>query len=471
MFDEQFYPTPDNLLNKIIPLGLSDKTILDPSAGKGNILDFLRNRRYNPNNLYAIEINQELQATIAGKGYKVLDSDFLNYVNDGTQNFDMIIMNPPFKYGVSHFLKAWEIANGSEIICILNAETIRNPFTKKRILLKQIIQDNQGTVEFYQEEFTSAERKTNVEIAVIKIKKPLVSFGDFIGMESEEDEFYMNTVTKNELIEPDQIRDIVASYKAAREHAIKGIYHLQKLALYQKQIKGYNNIKFDLSNISSAQELMNEIKGNVWSHIFSRLDLESKMTGKFRDGFQLQVLKQQNMAINEANISNLVNILYQTKDNIFTQGVKDVFEIFTKYHKENRCHIEGWHSNSIYMVNRKIVLPDCIKFSYGRFEQVYGRQSSEMDDIDKIMCYIEGIPFGRITTIKEALKAKVEESRTNKDLITKTESTFFEIKFYKKGTIHLYFKSKDLWNKFNYEAMKGNNWLPPGGAVKNGAFV
>jgi hypothetical protein len=43
-----------------------------------------------------------------------------------------------------------------------------------------------------------------------------------------------------------------------------------------------------------------------------------------------------------------------------------------------------------------------------------------------------------------------------------SESTFFEMKYYKKGTLHLKFKDEALWNDFNLAAARGRNWLPPG---------
>jgi hypothetical protein len=40
-----------------------------------------------------------------------------------------------------------------------------------------------------------------------------------------------------------------------------------------------------------------------------------------------------------------------------------------------------------------------------------------------------------------------------------TESEFFHIKFWMKGTVHLTFKDKDLWARFNITAAKGKQWL------------
>lgn len=58
-------------------------------------------------------------------------------------SFDFIIMNPPFSNGDEHFIKAWEIADNTTIVCLLNSETINNPYSEKRKLVKKIIDDNQ----------------------------------------------------------------------------------------------------------------------------------------------------------------------------------------------------------------------------------------------------------------------------------------------------------------------------------------
>ena len=88
-------------------------------------------------NLYCIEKNTELQHVLKSKGYNLIADDFLRYSGDFA--FDYIIMNPPFDNGAKHLLKAWEISKGAEIICLLNAETYYNPYSKERQLLKEII--------------------------------------------------------------------------------------------------------------------------------------------------------------------------------------------------------------------------------------------------------------------------------------------------------------------------------------------
>lgn len=140
---------------------------------------------YGRQKLYAIEIEPELQDILRGKGYKVLDSDFLQY--DGDIDFNLIIANFPFSNGDEHFLKAWNLLKNGQIVCLLNTETIKNPYSEKRKLIERIIEDNGGKVEYIKNAFTDAERKTNVEVALIRISKVTVQKEfEFDGMEDRE---------------------------------------------------------------------------------------------------------------------------------------------------------------------------------------------------------------------------------------------------------------------------------------------
>ena len=180
--NKNFYPTPDWLIKAMLMpyydkgvLKLSRKRILEPSAGKGSIIDFVYKEcekswsRFNPKQIYAFEIDPDLQAILMNKKCKVIGSDFLEA--DIQRTFDLIIMNPPFDKGARHLLKAWEILEDGDIVCLLNEETLKNPCTEERELLKRIIKDNNGHVEYLGNCFQSAERKTNVNVAMVRLSK------------------------------------------------------------------------------------------------------------------------------------------------------------------------------------------------------------------------------------------------------------------------------------------------------------
>jgi hypothetical protein len=64
-------------------------------------------------------------------------------------------MNPPFENGDQHFLKAWDIMRNGDIVCLLNAETLKNPYSERRKTVLKIIEDNNGTIEYIQDAFAN----------------------------------------------------------------------------------------------------------------------------------------------------------------------------------------------------------------------------------------------------------------------------------------------------------------------------
>ena len=145
--DKDFYPTPENIINKML-FGIDFKmigSILEPSAGKGNIIEAIK-RKEKPLQNYTytkdfhfdidcIEADPNLCAILKSKEYRLVYNDFLTY--DTMKEYDLIIMNPPFSNGCKHLLKALEMQkrNGGAIVCLLNAETLKNQYSNDRIAL------------------------------------------------------------------------------------------------------------------------------------------------------------------------------------------------------------------------------------------------------------------------------------------------------------------------------------------------
>jgi UDP-N-acetylenolpyruvoylglucosamine reductase len=87
---------------------------------------------------------------------------------------------------------------------------------------------------------------------------------------------------------------------------------------------------------------------------------------------------------------------------------------------------------------------------------------SEYGDIDKAMCFITGRRYEEILTISSALQREFNNIGTvyRNPPAGKARSTFFHLKFYMKGTLHIEFRDEKLWEEFNLRACKGKNWLP-----------
>lgn len=177
------------------------------------------------------------------------------------------------------------------------------------------------------------------------------------------------------------------------------------------------------------------------------------------------------MDLTRENIFALINMIVDNRVSILDRAVVDVFDIFTKYHEENRLHVEGWKTNSAWKVNRKIILPYWVK--YGQYiSQSDLKQwgdhfrldyKSEYDDIDKVMCYLTGKDYNKSYTLVNALSKHFDcigNVKPGQPFNNSGESEFFTFKFWKKGTLHIEFKDVKLWEEFNYRACLGKNFLP-----------
>ena len=183
--DAEFYPTPSFLAGKMI--ARIDWTcvysVLEPSAGKGDLLQALDSyaKKYRSplerrafsvrENCDTIERDTNLQFILRGKGFRVVADDFLSY--DALKRYDVILMNPPFSEGDKHLMKALMLQeNGGQICCLLNAETIRNPYTKLRQKLVQMLMERNARIEFIKDAFKYAERPSDVEVAIVSVNIP-----------------------------------------------------------------------------------------------------------------------------------------------------------------------------------------------------------------------------------------------------------------------------------------------------------
>jgi tRNA1(Val) A37 N6-methylase TrmN6 len=78
----------------------------------------------------------------------MVHDDFLTYQT--CKHYDLILMNPPFSNGDLHLIKAIEMQKraGGAIICLLNAETIRNPYSSTRSVLVDYLRQYDAKVEY-----------------------------------------------------------------------------------------------------------------------------------------------------------------------------------------------------------------------------------------------------------------------------------------------------------------------------------
>lgn len=488
MFEHEFYPTPRHIAEKL----LNDvdftlvSTILEPSAGKGDLLDYVLSRkdRLGRNKEYdidCIEIDTDLRATLKGKGYRVIANDFLKLKNH--KIYSLIVMNPPFSNGDKHLLKAIEIAeeSGGKIRCILNAETLKNPYSDIRKHLQRKLNEYNATVEYVQNGFSYAERKTDVEIAIIKLdipRKPIKAslILDKLEQDKLEVEQEMELATIETGIEARNfLKAIVKRHDLEVNCAMRFLKEYQALcdnSLVDKSFDGkYNSCIFDVSVTGTDRfsrgylknDTIKAIRSKYWSALFNSQEVSSLLTQELRNQFHSQINDMANYPFTLSNIYELLSQLNMS----MSKNLEDcIIKLFDKYtyqsyyddYSQNIHYFNGWRTNKAYIVNKKVVVRLNAYSWYNKTYSPFGKSDVkyEVEDMEKVFNYLDTGRTQFDKSVMEVLKEAQESGQTKN-----VEFKYFYITFYKKGTAHVVFKDMELLKKFNLFGCQKKGWLPP----------
>lgn len=470
MFDEEFYPTPAPIIRKLLD-GLTGKelakmVILEPSAGRGDIADAIEkrieddgygyNRRSNKKVL-CIEKQPDLRMILTSKKYRVVAEDFLAYQRN--QLVDLIVMNPPFSEGASHLLKAWEVLNGGEVRCLLNTETLNNPFSKERKLLAAVIQDH-GSVEHLGACFVDAERTTKVEVSLVRLVKtaPDVEFSFFDDIKASKTDIPNLEDATPETMPAvvDQLGNLEIEYRLAVEALAESKRAIAKFQALASRISDGINAEELTGSFNDVVDLLQE---RAWNRVFNQTGAAKFMTKRVKDEFDEYRKQIGGMDFSKDNIESFVRTIFDNRKTILIQSVEDAFELMTKYDKKNKVHVEGWKTNDAWKVNRKVIVPwGCNRKEYeSDLPRIHYSYSQELSDIEKALSFLNGdqTPENR-SSIEMTLLDAGREAKYG----VLYESKYFRFRCYQKGTLHLEFIDKHLWENFNIFVAKSRNWLP-----------
>ncbi|HEY5555886.1 DUF4942 domain-containing protein [Acetobacterium sp.] len=480
----EYYPTPEQLINKMfhkIKEVHRDLTILEPSAGKGHICEEVQ-RLYKMNNrnrtieVDAIEIEKEYQMILKGKGLSVIHDDFLTF---GTyKNYDCIIMNPPFSNGDKHFMRAVDIQErrGGQVVCILNAETIRNPYTNLRRELVSVIDEYHAEVEFITDGFLDAERKTEVEIALISIVFPEIIKMDasliLDKMEKAKD-YDDEEDFETSVIQGDPVKGIIESYNYEIKVGVEFLeeyFRIKPVLISGEEIQDkecFIIVKIGNNDRDGFQGNRNELinkfisrtRHKFWKTIFNlKVITEIVTTDAFWD-LNSKIEEFSGYDVTRFNIQQLQKELYQNLSTNIESGIESFFDdVTTKaYDGKNTLYYNAMKTNKAWKIGKKAIIWLNAYDSWShRFEPDY-RVTQRVVEMEKILSYLTK---GKKVTPDDVIKRVWECVRVT----GQTKNIMFEyfnLTFYKKGTCHIEFTNDKAIELLNIFMAKKRNWLPP----------
>lgn len=448
MFNRDFYPTPPAVIDQMTEgLHLEGATVLEPSAGKGNIVQYLLNMGAE---VIACETDPELKKILQTK-CKVIAGDFLTVTSDQISHIRYIVMNPPFSADEQHINHAWEIAPpGCKIVALCNSATLENVYSAGRKKLEKIIEES-GTTQDMGDCFSDSERKTGVNVTMIRLDKPGGGYEqEFEGFFTDEEE----EAQENGIMSYNVIRDLVNRYVGA-------------VKIYDKQLSAAIELNSLLSSFygtgigfqctekgapKARADFKKDLQKAGWNWIFEKMNLQKYATRGLKADINKFVEQQQNIPFTMKNIYRMLDIVIGTASQRMDKAIEEVFEKVTKHCEDNKYGLPGWKTNSHYLLSRRFIFPYIGSIDAYRWRSnyetytMYRHDAELIEDLEKALCYITGENWDDILTLPS--------STNNNQYGQWYSSHFFKYKAFKKGTLHMEFKDEEVWAKFNQRVAK-----------------
>lgn len=529
-----FYPTPPDLAKKLldgIDLNYVNH-ILEPSAGTGNLIFAFADKVYEKYyggsysgrcdlNVDVCEIDpglrgilqerfsdkakfladDELRAFQKANGYEayedpqydvlskkecllrntelhIINDDFLTY--ETWKKYDLIVMNPPFLNGDAHLLKAiaMQERTGGKIRCILNAETIRNPYTRRRQELVKKLGEYSAEISFETGAFSDAERNTDVDVAIVKLDIPAPNFKSdiFERCLKAEQQKQAEAQEATDIVSSDSVKQAVAYYRAEVAAGIELInQYLALLPYIKSEVKAseYDKPMIQLavgkdsaSDHPSSNAYCQAVRMKYWKALFLNPQFTQQLTKDLRNELLSRVQEMQDLEFSEFNI----RVLYTELNARMATGIEDsilkIFDTLTCRHTYNDTvengnvhYFSGWKTNKAYMVGKKVIIPwhgYVFGYSWNKQDNISAHEAAQcLCDIEKALNYLDGNMTANINLYDTLLVA--EKSGQTRKIPCK----FWKATFYKKGTCHLEFTCPELIDRLNIFCAQKRGWLPP----------
>lgn len=510
--NDQFYPTPPALAEKMLE-GLDMNfvsTVLEPSAGKGDLVTAIarknqlsyRNREIDvdcceidPYLRQILQYNfsdEKKQEIGAAQGYHtreydlidhtklhVVHDDFLTY--SSMKHYDLILMNPPFQDGAKHLLKALHMQrDGGLVICLLNAETLRNPYTDMRQDLVRMLQELNAEITFVDDAFRDAERSASVDAAIVRVHIP----------ESEHESEFWSRMKKaiaesdpqpdpelKALVAGDYIDQAITLYNTEVAATMEFVKEYRALVPYiYTDLSPQDKYRAPILTLTVSgdrgasgfdqQLYMRTVRLKYWRALFKNEKFVGRLTSNLRERYEKQVDR---MADYEFSAFNIKQIMIEMNAEM-TQGVEDsimgLFDKLTIEHswfpecKNNRHYYNGWATNKAHKVGKKCIVPENMfrdSWGYGSDYLDTFKAYKVLSDLEKSLDYLGGEgPDGY--DLNARLECAKQSGQTRN-----IQLKYFAIDIFKKGTTHIKFypETMKLVDRLNIYASQKKGWLPP----------
>ena len=151
----------------------------------------------------------------------------------------------------------------------------------------------------------------------------------------------------------------------------------------------------------SRIEFKKAMQKSAWMHIFSKLNMQKHTTQGLREDINKFVEKQTHIPFTMRNVYHMLNIVIGTTAQRMDRALLEAFDKLTMHYDENRYNVEGWKTNSHYLMNKRFILPYLSEPSFrgGVDIKSYNSNVERVNDLAKALCFLTGVNYDTIGDI------------------------------------------------------------------------
>lgn len=483
----QFYVTPPELAARVWE-GFKNRSfdrVLDAFAGDGALGDAAPEGgwpRHRAIKIDCIEIDAGLHPVLRDKGRNVVGLDFFAF--EGGEVYSHVVMNPPFAHGARAVLAAWDRLWEGEVAAIINAQTLRNPFSAERARLVELVEKH-GSVEFVADAFqgSGVEREADVEVALVHLVKPAECARDWIG-----DLLASMAVDRNEesdLELPRELalpRSFVETQCAAFRAAVKSMreavrtqavaaHYAGRIGRTMAELNGSPHAGDEAVDVRKVLEARyGELKDRAWTSVLRSTETLSRLSQGVQRQAESQFENIKKLDFTEANIYGFLLGLVESQPEMQLEMACDVFDTITRYHSDNTVFYRGWKSNDAHrrcgmrIRTTRFILPGHRAESWMSSPRWETQQL--LADFDKVFAMLDGKRQPEVSLCR-VFSDRYRDLKHG----VRVSSSYFDVRYYPGiGTIHFFARDKAVVDRLNRVVGRRRQWLPPEGVPVPEAF-
>jgi hypothetical protein len=364
---------------------------------------------------------------------------------------------------------------------LVNAETLRNPCDRVRRALQARLDRLGAEVEYLTDEFKSAERRTSVEVALVKLylkppEAPSVLLDDLRRAEpvvAEEAE-------AQALVGTDFTESLVASFGVECRTGIRLMDEYFALRPYIRdrfrksdedhdyskpliELKVEGNCSSD-SKAACVNAYLEGVREKYWGLLLSNKSFRAKFTSNILSEMDSKLQELRHYDFTPFNIAALIEEMNSKIVAGIEAAILGLFDKCTQrfayddsIHNGNVWYYNGWKTNKAHKINKRIILPMNGLSAWSVGTKLEYHIHKELADMVKVFNYLSDTPSEDVPRLVGHACGWAER---NEDF-SGMDMRFFEITFYKKGTAHIKFTDLRLLDKLNIFGSQRKGWLPP----------